>query len=177
MQLNESDSALSIDHFSPGAARQFVGTHHGAGLRVALVVSRFNATLTGALASSARDCLVEHGVREVDLTVVWVPGAFEIPLAAQTLLDRDPFDALIALGVVIEGETPHADLITTTVTQALCKLGCERGLPVIDGVLAARTLAQAEARALSGRKSRGWYAGLAAIETARVIGALQQERR
>ena len=140
------------------------GSHDGRGLRIGIVSARFNIKLTGALVGSAVDILKEAGVQPSDIELVWVPGSFEIPLAVQRLADRTSLDALIACGVVIEGQTRHSDLIMNSVTDSLTKLSLELDCPVIDAVVSARTLEQAEARCLSGRESRGAYAARAALE-------------
>ncbi len=159
----------------PGSVnvRTVHGHHRAAGFRFGLVVSRFNDVLTDSLLDAALAGLTEHGAKAEDIVVVRVPGAFEIPLAMQRLAEPDEFDALIALGAVVQGETPHASLITQEVTRALSEISRKYDLPVIDGVLATLTWEQAEVRATGEReKNRGWYAALAAIEMAALMKAL-----
>jgi 6,7-dimethyl-8-ribityllumazine synthase len=166
-----SDSAES-SRLTASELKQVAGSHDARGLRFGIVVSRFNEALTKRLAETAVSCLKEHGAKEGDLTVVWVPGAFEIPLALQRLAERRWYAALIALGAVVQGETPHASLITTEVTHALGDLSRKHNLPVIDGVVSALNWAQAEARAGAREKNRGWYAARAAIEMANLMKQL-----
>jgi 6,7-dimethyl-8-ribityllumazine synthase len=149
----------------------------GKGLRMGIVVSRFNAELTEALCATAIDILTSHGVATRDITVVRVPGAFEIPLALQHLAVTRRFHALIALGAVIQGETPHARLITNTATQALARIALDNRIPVIDGILAANTEEQARVRALSPEFSRGAHAANAALAMANLMKALKAGRR
>lgn len=150
-----------------GAVRQTCGDLEGAGLRVGLVVSRFNTELTHALATSAVSALRACGVADADLQVLWVPGAFEIPAVIEQLAQTGRFDALIALGVVVQGETRHAEMIDQQVARGLMDTAKAHGLPVIHEVVGAYSIEQAEARCLGGEGSRGWYAGLAAVETVR----------
>lgn len=170
-----SDSAES-SRLTASELKQVAGSHDARGLRFGIVVSRFNEALTKRLAETAVSCLKEHGAKEGDLTVVWVPGAFEIPLALQRLAERRWYAALIALGAVVQGETPHASLINTAVAGALLDIARGSGLPVIDCVVSANTPAQAEARCRPGREGRGWYAACAAIEMATLMGALSGVR-
>jgi 6,7-dimethyl-8-ribityllumazine synthase len=143
-----------------------LGSHAGQGKRFGIVAARFNPHLTGALLTSALDVFEAHGVRRADVEVVWVPGSFEIPLFVQRLAKTGRFDAIIAIGAVIEGETRHAELILHGLSQALVRLSLEFDCPVLDAVVSARTIAQADARCLSGSNSRGAHAALAALETA-----------
>lgn len=148
------------------------GRLDGTGLRFGIVAARFNPGLTGPLVSSAVDALIQAGVAPSDIEVVWVPGSFEIPLALQRLADRTSLDALIACGVVIEGATRHADLIMNSLTQSFTTLSLELDCPVIDAVVSARTLDQAEARCLGGRESRGAYAARAALEVSTLFSPI-----
>ncbi len=147
-----------------GAIRQTLGSAEAGGLRFGLVVSRFNLALTRSLLQTAAARLLQRGARDGDLEVFWVPGAFEIPFVIEKLAAARRFDALIALGCVIQGETPHASLIGTEVTRALSDIGRRHGIPVIDTVVATLNPAQAEARC--GPEGRGGYAADAAIEMA-----------
>lgn len=131
-----------------------------------LVISRFNDFLTRQLLAGAVDCLQRHGASEDALTVVWVPGAYEIPLAAQKLATGKKHSAVIALGAVIQGATPHAELINTQLARALMQISLETGVPVIDGVVAAENLEQAIERCGTKSGNRGWNAAQAAIEMA-----------
>lgn len=135
-------------------------------LKVGIVVSRFNDLFTGELLRGALDCLQRHGAKDEAITVVWVPGSFEIPLAVQKLAQSGKFDALVALGVVIQGATSHAGLINSQVARALSQIALKENLPVIDGVVAADNLEQAIERSGTKAGNRGWNAALAAIEMA-----------
>ena len=155
----------------PAGVRTRTGAHAGTGRRIGLVAARFNIRLTGALVSSAVDALLEAGVREEDIEVVWVPGSFEIPLTLQRLARGGAFDALIPCGVVIEGATRHADLMMSALTQAFVQLSLDLDCPVVDAVVSARTVAQAEERCLGGPESRGAYAARAALEVSTLFRA------
>ncbi|MCH8513550.1 MAG: 6,7-dimethyl-8-ribityllumazine synthase [Kiritimatiellae bacterium] len=148
----------------PEGVRTHLGTLEGRGRRVGLVVARFNIRLTSGLLTSAVEALIAAGVRPEDIEVVWVPGSFEIPLTLKRLAARGAFDALIACGVVIDGETRHAQLITGSLVQSFARLSLDLDCPVIDAVVSARSMEQAEARCLSGSESRGAYAARAALE-------------
>ncbi|MFN2351407.1 MAG: 6,7-dimethyl-8-ribityllumazine synthase [Kiritimatiellia bacterium] len=135
-------------------------------LRFGLVISRFNDMFTTQLLRGALDCLQRHGADEDAVTVVWVPGACEIPLIAQKLAVSGKFDAVIALGMVIQGATPHAGLISGQVARALTQIAMKADVPVIDGVVVADNLDQAIERAGSKAGNRGWNAALTAVEMA-----------
>lgn len=158
---------------SPAAGRVWRGTTEGAGLRLALVASRFNERLTGQLIEGARGAAASLGVAADAVDLARVPGAYEIPLIADRLAASGRYDAIVALGCVIEGETPHAQLITEAVTPALTGIGVRHRLPVIDCIVATRTEAQAEARCRPGPDGRGWYAVCAAVEMATLLNALE----
>jgi len=152
------------------------GALDAAGLRFEIAVARFNRDLTTRLTESALVAIESCGGRRADVRVTWVPGAFELPVVLRARLrGANPPDAAIALGCVVEGETPHADLITRQVTAALGELSLATGIPVIDGVVAARTWDQAVSRCRSGREGRGWYAGLAAVEMATLMRRIRED--
>lgn len=153
--------------------RQISGTLDASPYSFGLVVSRFNAELTSALLLAAVSCLQKHGAATERITVIWVPGAFEIPVVLEILASQGRHSALIALGAVIQGETPHAGLINTEVNRSLCEMARRHQLPVIDGVVMTHSLEQAVARCTTGEKSRGWYAAKAAIEMAHVTTQLK----
>ncbi len=138
------------------------------GLRTTVVISRFNDFLTKQLLGGAVDCLVRHGASEDDITVVWVPGANEIPLAVTKLADSGRCDAVIALGAVVQGATPHAELINSQVSRSLAKIAVDSGVPVINGVVCANNLEQAIERCGTKAGNKGWGAAQAAIEMANV---------
>lgn len=141
----------------------------GAGRRFALVVSRFNAAITGDLLRSCREELAYRGVSERDMRVVWVPGAFELALAAQSLARSGRFDAVVALGCIIRGETPHDRYIAQETARGLGQAALDTGVPMIFGVLTPLNLRQAKARSGRGSRNKGREAALAALEIANLI--------
>ena len=146
--------------------KNITGSLEGKGLNIGIVVSRFNDLFTKNLLEGAVDCLQRHGVDEKSITVVHVPGAFEIPFALQKLSATKKQHALIALGVVIQGATGHADLITQAVARACSQISMQDGVPVIDGVLGVQNLDQAMERSGAKQGNRGWNAAETAIEMA-----------
>jgi 6,7-dimethyl-8-ribityllumazine synthase len=142
------------------------------GLKTAIVISRFNDMLTKELLAGAQDCLLRHGASDDDQTVIWVPGANETPMAAQKVAAGGGVDAVIVLGVVVQGATMHADLINAQVSRSLAAIALESGVPVINGVLCAQTLEQAIERAGTKAGNKGWQAAMAAIEMATLYRAL-----
>ncbi len=139
------------------------------GLKLGIVISRFNHFFTQHLLAGALDGIVRHGGAEEDVTVYWVPGANEIPQAVKKLAASGSWDALVALGVVIEGATPHADLINTQVSRSLAAIALEHGIPVINGVVCTHTLEQAIERTGSKAGNKGADAAQAAIEMANLF--------
>ncbi|MEG2414968.1 MAG: 6,7-dimethyl-8-ribityllumazine synthase [Kiritimatiellia bacterium] len=136
------------------------------------MVSRFNAFFTEQLLKGALDCARRHGVAEEDLTVVRVPGANEIPLAASKAVRRPGISAVIALGAVIDGATDHAMLINTTVAKALCQIALESGVPVLNGIVCAHNLDQAVERSGAKAGNKGFDTTCAAIEAVAVLNQL-----
>ncbi len=153
-------------------AKQILGNLDASGMRFGIVVARFNDELTDELARSAVDCLVGNGAKSETIDVVRIPGAYEIPVVADKLAASGNYSALIVLGVVVEGETQHAQMIIDTTGQSILDISCRHNIPVINEIVGVRTWAQAEARCLGGENTRGWYAAEAAIETARVYQQL-----
>ena len=143
------------------------------GLRFAVVVSRFNEELTEQLSADAVQCLEEHGAKAEDVEIFQVPGAYEIPVVINELAKRGKYNALIALGVVVEGETPHAQMIGDSTGIALLDIAREHGVPVINEIVGTRNWDQAVARCTRSRTSRGWYAAEAAIETANILKTIK----
>jgi len=143
------------------------------GLRFAIVVSRFNSELTDQLAADAFQCLEENGANVPDIGTFQVPGAYEIPVVINELAKSGNYDALIALGVVVEGETPHAQMIGESTGIALLDIAREHGVPVINEIVGTRNWEQAVARCTRSRTSRGWYAAEAAIETANILKTIK----
>jgi 6,7-dimethyl-8-ribityllumazine synthase len=152
--------------------KEYAGHLNASGLKFGIVISRFNDLLTGQLLRGALDGLVRHGARESDVAVAWVPGAYEIPMAANAMATGGKYNAVIALGAVIHGATPHADLISQQVTRALTQIALQTGVPVIDGVVTADNLDQAIERCGTKSGNRGWYAAQAAIEMANLKNVL-----
>jgi 6,7-dimethyl-8-ribityllumazine synthase len=148
---------------------QFEGSLLGKGLKFGLVVSRFNEFITEKLLEGARDALERHGVSKNDIDVAWTPGSFEIPLVAKKLAQSKRYDAIICLGAVIRGGTPHFDYVAAEVSKGVAKVGLESGLPVIYGVITADTLEQAIERAGSKMGNRGFAAAEHALEMANLI--------
>jgi len=151
----------------------FEGDLIGTGLKVGICISRFNELLSSRLLGGATDALVRHGVAEDDVDVVWVPGAFELPLAAQTMATSGSYDVVLALGVVIRGGTPHFDYVAAEVSKGVAKVALDSGVPVMFGVITADTIEQAVERAGTKHGNKGWDAALAGIETAKVLRALK----
>lgn len=140
-------------------------------LHLAIVAGRFHAAITEKLVEGAVACLKEHGARgfEVD----WVPGSFELPLAARALAGRPGVDAVIALGCVVRGETPHFEFVSAEAARGIMTVSLETGVPVSFGVLTTDTLAQAESRAGGAQGNKGWDAALVAIEMALFLRKVQ----
>lgn len=148
------------------SCKEYTGSLDAKGLKIGLVVSRFNDFLTGQLVKGALDCLVRHGAIESDVALAWVPGAYDIPLAVQAMAGSGKYQAIVALGAVVQGATPHAGLINTQLTRALTQISLDKNVPVIDGVVAADSLEQAIERCGTKSGNRGWNAAQAAIEMA-----------
>lgn len=140
------------------------GQFLGSSRRVALVASRFNELIVSKLIEGARDALVRHGVADQDLTLAWVPGAYEIPLVAGRLAASGRYDAVLALGAVIRGSTPHFDYVASEVSKGVASEGLRTGVPIIFGVLTCDTLEQALERAGVKSGNKGWDAGMSALE-------------
>jgi 6,7-dimethyl-8-ribityllumazine synthase len=143
------------------------------GKKFAVVASRFNDFVTKELISGCIDTLVRHGVEDKDVTVSWVPGAFEIPLVAQRIAKSKSYDAVICLGTVIRGSTPHFDYIASEVSKGIAKVSLETGIPVIFGVITADTIEQAVERAGTKDGNKGRDAALSAIEMANLLPQLK----
>jgi len=144
----------------------------GKGLKFGLVVSRFNEFLTKKLVEGAQDALLRHGVSQEDIEVAWVPGAFEIPLIAKKLAQSKRYSAVICLGAVIRGETPHFEYIAGQLTRDISRVGLDTGLPVVYGVITADTLEQAIERAGTKQGNRGFQAAVSAIEMANLLSSI-----
>jgi 6,7-dimethyl-8-ribityllumazine synthase len=150
----------------------FEGNLIGTGLKVGIVVSRFNELLSGRLLSGARDALSRHDVADDDVDVAWVPGGFEIPLVSKQMADSGRYDVVIALGVIIRGGTPHFDYVASEVAKGVAKASLDSGVPVMFGVITADTIEQAVERAGTKAGNKGWDAAVGAIEMANLSKAL-----
>ncbi|MCW2277197.1 6,7-dimethyl-8-ribityllumazine synthase [Heliophilum fasciatum] len=154
--------------------RTFEGNLLGQGLKIGIVVSRFNEFITNKLLSGAVDALVRHGVAERDIHVAWVPGAFEIPLVAKKLTTKD-YDAVICLGTVIRGATPHFDYVCSEVSKGIAQVSMQTGVPTIFGVVTTDTIEQAIERAGTKAGNKGWDAGMSAIEMANLLRHIESK--
>jgi 6,7-dimethyl-8-ribityllumazine synthase len=145
---------------------EFSGTPAGRGRRFAVVASRFNEPVTRKLVDGALDALVRHGAGFDDIDIVWVPGAWELPLAVRRALMAERYDAVIAVGAVIRGETPHFEYVSAEAIRGIADAAAQADIPVTLGVLTCDTSEQAEARAGGDHGNKGWDAAVAAIEMA-----------
>jgi 6,7-dimethyl-8-ribityllumazine synthase len=148
---------------------EFTGSPTGAGRRVAVVASRFNETVTRALVDGAMDALVRHGAAFDDIDVYWVPGAWELPLAVRHAMATARYDAVVALGAVIRGDTPHFDYVAGEASRGLSEAARDADIPVGFGVLTCDTMEQALARCGGEHGNKGWDAAVAALETADLL--------
>jgi 6,7-dimethyl-8-ribityllumazine synthase len=144
--------------------KTFEGNISAEGLRFAIVVSRFNEFISSKLVGGALDALQRHGAKEEQIALVKVPGAFEIPMAAQRLARSGNYDAVICLGAVIRGATPHFDYVASEVSKGIAQVALDTGIPVAFGVLTTDSLEQAIERAGAKSGNKGWDAAMAAME-------------
>ena len=154
---------------------EFFGMPRGAGRRFAVVASRFNETITRPLCDGAVDALVRHGVAFDDVDVVWVPGAWELPMAVRQLASVGRYDGIVAVGAVIRGETPHFDFVAGEASRGLADVSAQFDVPVGMGLLTTDDLAQAEARAGGAHGNKGWDAAMATIEMVDLFDRLQAD--
>jgi 6,7-dimethyl-8-ribityllumazine synthase len=150
----------------------FEGNLDAKGLKFGIVVARFNSFISDRLLEGALDSLIRHGAADNDIHVARVPGAFEIPLAAKKLAQAGKYDAVICLGAVIRGSTPHFDFVSAEVSKGVAMVSLESGVPVIFGVLTTDTIEQAIERAGTKAGNKGFEAAAGAIETANLLKAL-----
>ncbi len=155
--------------------RQFEGSLLGEGLRFGIVVSRFNEFITTRLLEGAKDALKRHGVREEDVDVAWTPGSFEIPLVAKKMAETKRYNAIICLGAIIRGGTPHFEYVAGEVTRGIGRASLETGVPFAYGIITADTLEQAIERAGTKLRNKGFEAAQTAIEMANLLRALSSE--
>jgi 6,7-dimethyl-8-ribityllumazine synthase len=154
---------------------EFIGQPVGHGRRFAVVASRFNETITIKLAEGAVDALTRHGATFEDIDMVWVPGAWELPSAARKLLASDRYVAIIAVGAVIRGDTPHFAYVAGEASRGLADASAEFDRPIGFGLLTCDTMEQAEARAGGEHGNKGWDAAMAALEMADLFDRLEMD--
>jgi 6,7-dimethyl-8-ribityllumazine synthase len=152
--------------------KQYEGKLVASGLRFGLVAARFNEFITNKLVDGSLDALRRHGASEDDLEIVWVPGAFEIPLVAQKMALSKRYDAVICLGAVIRGATPHFDYISSEVSKGIANTGLQTGVPIIFGVLTTDNIEQAIERAGTKAGNKGFDAAVTAIELVNLLKQL-----
>ena len=153
-------------------SKQYEGNLIGEGLKLCLVISRCNEFITTRLMDGAKDALLRHGVKEEDIEIVRAPGAFEIPLVAKKMALSGKYNAIICLGAVIRGGTPHFEYIAAEVSKGIATVSLETGMPVIYGIITAESLEQAIERAGTKMGNTGYNAALSAIETANLLKSI-----
>jgi 6,7-dimethyl-8-ribityllumazine synthase len=152
---------------------EITGTPSGRGRRFAVLASRFNEVITQRLVDGARDALAKHGAADEDVDLVWVPGAWELPGAARRLLETERYDAVVAVGAVVRGDTPHFEYVAGEASRGLADASAEFDTPIGFGLLTCDNMAQAEARAGGEHGNKGWEAAIAALEMADLFARLQ----
>ncbi len=152
----------------------YQGTLIGTGLKIGIVVSRFNEFITSKLLSGALDTLVRHGVNDNDIDIAWVPGSFEIPITADILAGSGKYDAVICLGALIRGATPHFDYIAAEASKGVAQVGLKTGVPTIFGILTTDNIEQAIERAGTKSGNKGSDAAASAIEMANLFKQLKK---
>jgi 6,7-dimethyl-8-ribityllumazine synthase len=151
----------------------FEGVLQGKGYKFAVVVARFNEFITGKLLEGAQDAMKRHGVNDADIDIAWAPGSFEIPLVAKKLAETKKYDAIICLGAVIRGATPHFEYVANEVSKGIARVGLDSGLPVTYGIVTADNLEQAIERAGTKAGNRGFDAAVNAIEMVNLLKAIK----
>lgn len=149
--------------------KKIEGNFNGAGLKIAIVASRFNEFITNKLIDGAVDGLTRHGVADSDITLVWVPGAFEIPLVASRVASTKKYDAVITLGAVIRGATPHFDFVANEVSKGVASVALTTSVPIIFAVLTTNSIDEAIERAGTKAGNKGFEAASSAIESANLL--------
>jgi 6,7-dimethyl-8-ribityllumazine synthase len=152
----------------------YEGKISGQGKKFGVIVSRFNDFISDRLLNGALDALARHGTNDEDIDIVKVPGSFEIPLMAKKMAQRQKYDAIICLGAVIRGSTPHFEYVSSEVSKGIASVSLESGVPVIFGVITTDTLEQAIERAGSKSGNKGWSAAVAAMEMAHLVDAVDR---
>jgi 6,7-dimethyl-8-ribityllumazine synthase len=154
-------------------SKTYEGNLLGKGLKFGIVVSRFNEFFSTKLLEGAKDALLRHGVVDTDIEVAWTPGSFEIPLIAQKMAESKKYSAVICLGAVIRGGTPHFDYIASEVAKGIANVGLKTGVPVIFGVITTDTLEQAIERSGTKDGNKGFDAAVSAIEMANLVKGIK----
>lgn len=154
--------------------KEIAGNLNGTGLKIGVVVGRFNNLLTTKLLEGTLDCLKRHQVKEKDISVAWVPGSFEIPPVAMKMVESNNYNAVLCLGAVVKGDTPHFDYIAAESAKGIAKIGLDSGIPVIYGMITADTLEQAIERAGTKAGNKGWDAAQAGIEMANLYKVISK---
>ena len=152
--------------------KTYEGNLIATGLKFGIVIGRFNEFISSKLLGGAIDGLIRHGAAEADIEAAWAPGAFEIPLVAQKMAATEKYDALICLGAVIRGSTPHFDYVANEMSKGIAKVSLDAGIPVIFGVLTTDTIEQAIERAGTKAGNKGYDAAVSAIEMANLLKVL-----
>ena len=145
------------------------GVYSGEGLKIGIIASRFNEFITSKLVSGAEDCLKRHGVADDDMSVAWVPGAFEIPVIAKRMASSGKYDAVICVGAVIHGATSHYDYVCSEVSKGIAAVSLETGIPVLFGILTTDTIEQAIERAGTKAGNKGTDCAMSALEMVNLI--------
>ena len=145
------------------------GVYSGEGLKIGIIASRFNEFITSKLVSGAEDCLKRHGVADDDMSVAWVPGAFEIPVIAKRMASSGKYDAVICVGAVIRGVTSHYDYVCSEVSKGIAAVSLETGIPVLFGILTTDTIEQAIERAGTKAGNKGTDCAMSALEMVNLI--------
>ena len=153
--------------------REIRGNYTGKGKKFAVIISRFNEFITGKLLEGAQDALKRHGVNDIDIDIAWAPGSFEIPMVAKKLAETKKYNAVICIGAVIRGATPHFEYISTEVTKGIAKIGLDTGIPITYGIVTADNLEQAIERAGTKAGNRGFDAAMNAIEMANLLKGIR----
>jgi len=154
-------------------AKEITGSLVSKGKKFGVIASRFNDFMTKELVAGCLDTLVRHGVEDNNITVAWVPGAFEIPTAAQKMAESKSYDAVICLGTVIRGSTPHFDFVASEAAKGIAKVSMDNSLPVIFGIITADTIEQAVERSGSKDGNKGRDAALSAIEMVNLLSQIK----
>jgi 6,7-dimethyl-8-ribityllumazine synthase len=155
----------------------YQGTLLAEGLKFGLIVSRFNEFISGKLLEGAQDALLRHGAREDDIDIAWTPGSFEIPLIAKKMAESGRYNAVVCLGAIIRGGTPHFDYVAAEASKGVAKVSLDTGIPVIFGVITADALEQAIERAGTKAGNMGFKAAMSGIEMANLIKAMKAPRK